>query len=351
MRRFTMVAVVMLGVAGLIVLLVGPAGAAAPAAYTNYHQTTNLVCSDCHTMHGSLAHDYGATTGGATYSAPGANKLLKTNTGQTGSDLCLSCHGGATTAPDVLQFNSNNYVRSGGALNTTTAAEGYDTYMGHTIGSTATAPGGAGSFVNASGLSCMDCHNNHGSTNFRNLKTTVNATGVTLTAKVGTHNEGTSPTADLVVDVGGAATRTPFVTGPGNAYKAENVWHYTNTPNNRYATLCGACHKTFDTAADKHPTGVALGGSGTLESQYTTDYLTEARVPVLAPNYAVASPFAPATGFQPTCASCHKAHGNKNSFGLLMFGATTTKGAATEEGEASQTATTFTCQQCHTQGT
>jgi hypothetical protein len=363
MKRTIVATAVILGLAGFFLLLASPADAAAPAAYTNYHYKTGLVCSDCHSMHLSLGHDYGATTGGATYiNVAGGGRLLKMTTGQTAkSQLCLSCHSGSAVAPDVVGANTNGgtaNVRSAGALNLDTSLgtndAGYFSYTGHALGTSAAAPGGTGSFTpGTGGLSCMDCHGAHGSANFRNLNTSINGTGVSLTSMVGDHvNGGVAPATDVVVDVAGAATR-PAWSAAGDFYKGANVWSFKNGAN-RYADLCAACHKGFNVTTSgggKHPTAINLGGAGTLESQYTTNYATNARVPVLAPNYTTGAGNPPATQFQPTCVSCHQPHGNMNSFGLIMFGATTVKTAATEEGEAGQTSTTFTCQQCHTQGT
>lgn len=63
----------------------------------DYHNGDQLICSDCHTMHASLQHNYQGTTAaegnipGFPWSTEPNQKLLKF---ADPLDLCISCHDG-----------------------------------------------------------------------------------------------------------------------------------------------------------------------------------------------------------------------------------------------------------------
>jgi hypothetical protein len=93
----------------------------------------------------------------------------------------------------------------------------------------------------------------------------------------------------------------------------------------------------------RHPTvGVAVGARGNRHSSAIRYASLGNRVPAMSP-----SGFWPAPDNAVSCMSCHKAHGNRNPFGLLyMSGA----GQLTEEGDTGGGRYIHLCQQCHTQG-
>lgn len=136
----------------------------------DYHYTTTLICSDCHVMHYSQSHGYNAN-GSGNYLAPGPGGpfayLLRDEINQ----LCLDCHDGQVWAPDVFEANTGTAVRLAGGLNRTTSAGPYYPAGGHTLGSTATAPGGT--WNHPEGLECVDCHWPHGQASYRNLTAPV----------------------------------------------------------------------------------------------------------------------------------------------------------------------------------
>ncbi len=146
----------------------------------DYHSGANLVCSDCHVAHYSQSHvynpgDFPPVPLGTT----GPYKHLLRN---EDNELCLTCHDSKTWAPDVFGVNGGTaYNRLAGGLNAAAGAPrandtGYEDIDGHTLWSTATAPGGT--FSDATGLKCVDCHAQHGSlpTQYRNLRTSTSST-------------------------------------------------------------------------------------------------------------------------------------------------------------------------------
>src|SRR5271169_4292723 len=117
---------------------------AMPVLAGEWHAGQNNLCTDCHTMHFSMAHNWDGTTpvpttpaaNGSWLGATGPNQyLLKLPPNQ----LCLACHDGQTFAPDVFEINTNpspSQGRAAGALNDVAGAAPYQTWKGHTLGST-----------------------------------------------------------------------------------------------------------------------------------------------------------------------------------------------------------------------
>ncbi|MFO0984210.1 MAG: hypothetical protein U1E76_21225 [Planctomycetota bacterium] len=124
---------------------------AAVAQAGDYHRGQTLICGECH------GGDRGRLDGQAS----------------TINALCLGCHDGSTRAADVVGQNSGRYptdVRQAGCLNELgVGAES----TGHTLGSTAVAPGSSPPWSAASdgGLHCLHCHEAHGNSAYRNLRT------------------------------------------------------------------------------------------------------------------------------------------------------------------------------------
>ena len=365
----------------------------------DFHVGSTLVCSDCHTMHYSLTHDYsGGTSPTTTSEGAGQSIWLGSNTtGGNGNqkllkaadnELCLQCHHGKSFAPDVLGANSNGYVREAGGLNQTgvTEGDGYYNYMGHTLGATTLPPGGTGNFTPdpTAGLRCIDCHSQHGSaTQFRNLQSHVGSvSGLNFTYAVGTNNLNSADVFELV----GAGSAMASHYGVGNVSYNRPAVTVNNTGSN-VSNWCKACHTDFhgavgDTSTiggsitaggfNRHPAGgVNIGAVGaSLGATYYSnmkEFVNGASSGVLTPaktNFAkVMDPTggntmnadgtwvtAPNTANQytPNCLTCHKAHGNKNAFGLIEMENT---GAITEEGTANGgEAAKNLCKQCHIQG-
>ncbi len=383
MKRLT----VLIMVASLVSL-------AAAALAGDYHTTGSLKCAQCHTMHASQQHGYTPSTStsftaidaGAPYPMLLRNKV---------NELCLSCHNGTTPGGVVDVFCSSpdaaTEIREAGALNVQTGASatlsndvGYSEMDGHTLYSTATAPGGT--FNDPAGLDCVDCHMPHGNiqAQWRNLWADTTNTGSPWYGKTITYS--TSTTApDKTKDVWEVGSRS---------YDQSKV--YFNKPNQHasaYANWCQTCHTNFHGAAGgaqvggqpggytnaspvdwiRHPNADVTIGHADEPTYYSSLARFQGRslkVKVMSANALTiadwgngADGITPSPGTGPTdgtpsCFSCHKAHGNQNGFGLYLLAGDGT--AVSEEGDVTGIATTAgshpsvptpLCQQCHIEGT
>ncbi|HEX7706467.1 MAG TPA: hypothetical protein VF701_08425 [Thermoanaerobaculia bacterium] len=380
--------------------------AALPVLAGEWHTGQNNLCADCHTMHNSMSHTW-TGTGTVTVATPSADgNWIKAGTTGAGdyllkaenpNELCLSCHNGTVTfAPSVLAAKSVNDAanRSAGFLN----EGGAEAHTGHSLGSTATAPGGT--FANADGLSCVNCHTQHGRAGvYRNLGPRVSGAGAALTqplyAMAGKQPEGM---AGLPVDLAGAAAHATidvFINAPGyvpnsgNAfaalYETGNVSYLKRAAaiggiENASGTQCAHCHGSFHGAPadaniggeagpgtsfvhfNRHPVGgVVLGGTGSggysplPSARYAANGHPQggtsiSKVKVYADDQTA---FTDAT---PGCISCHKGHGNDQPFGLI-FANRTLPGMGENgnlpvptDGASTAIAQRGLCGQCHGQG-
>jgi len=270
--------------------------------------------------------------------------------------LCLSCHDGG----DVVDVYGLSEVfvctnRQAGALNK--VGDGNEEH-GHTLYATATAPGGTWAPDPVEGLTCVDCHSAHGSAGssnpdpikgqWRNLSYRPGGT----TGKYVNYEKSSEP-VDLTKDV---KWRLSSAHADG-AYETDNVDFYEPVINaSRYGAWCQGCHTNFHgnssdpnmANADgwiRHPAAEAdLGTTG------AADFGSHAYRPqVMSANgtWGVQgdSTFAAPTDLTPSCFTCHKSHGNGNSFGLLYM---TGRAPRSENGDG--TKITVTCKICHRQG-
>ncbi len=333
-----------LGIALMAVASVAVAG--------DYHFGSTLTCQECHVMHYSQTHGYNANGTGNT-TALGTSGPYEYLLRNDINDLCLSCHDGQTFAPDVLAAGTQTLTngREGGALNRDNTAPYFST-TGHTLGSTATAPGGTWS--NANGLECTDCHTPHGRsplsktvyTNgvYRNLNCYVNST----TAPGVSYAVGTN---DLTRDVFERSA-----TAGGDHYDIQNVdFNEPISDSSHYGTFCQQCHTNFHGSAAsanmndgsnwvRHPTANADLGSNM--SRFTGRAY---RVKTMSPSGDWgpwgATWTTTLTNLTPSCFSCHKGHGNQNAFGLIYATGSANLG---ENGDGTQYKNL--CQQCHSRG-
>ncbi|MGE5176306.1 MAG: hypothetical protein ACM3JJ_07995 [Hyphomicrobiales bacterium] len=316
-----------------------------PAAMAgDFHVGTNLVCSDCHIAHYSQSHPY--TPGGqfTTLGPDGPYEHLLRN---DVNDLCLTCHDGQSGVPDVYNSSATNNRRLAGGLNADPAHRpnetGYETTDGHTLWSTATAPGGT--FSQPVGLECTDCHAQHGSaTQYRNLLNRGNFTGKNLTYEIGTWT----------------GTKDVFERSAAG-YSETNVdYEEPNTSASAYAAWCQSCHTDFHgTTGGPEVGGMSGGGEGWVRHPQAdvniganATYISSLsqfnghtnRVKVMDSQGLWDGTTADNT-VTPSCFSCHKSHGNKNVFGLIFMAGT---GTVTEEGDGG--VYKDLCRQCHIQG-
>jgi hypothetical protein len=315
----------------------------------DYHYRTTLNCPDCHVMHSSQAHGYNADSAGTGFfvTPQGPNEYLLRN---QIVPLCLSCHDNQTFAPDVFGANGGTQFANGrqaGALNRDNTAPYFDV-TGHTLGSTAVAPGGTWK-DSTDGLNCTDCHTVHGNAYYRNTRSrgVASAQRHLITYATGTN--------DLTLDVFQGSA------GLANHYSANNIFfNEPNADSSKYAGFCKDCHTLFhggtgsanmynlaDSAWVRHPTSVANISVSSATSRFKN---RPYRVKVMSPTGTwgtdgSAWPTAPAD-LTPSCFSCHKGHGNQNAFGLIFATGDAPLG---EQGDGA--APRQMCQQCHGQGT
>ena len=327
-----------------------------------FHTGATLVCSQCHTMHASLQHSYGGSTSGYPRSWTPTEYLLKGGLNET----CLACHDDAPFAPDVLAADSGPMLadRSAGGLNDIAGTiDGYQDWMGHTLGSTAVAPGDTGSFVPdaTNGLTCMDCHHQHGYAGFGTTDVAGNPLSDNfrnLSAKGGMSISYAVTTNDTTKDV--------FETMPRTYDAAAVNLNEPNAADSGFGEWCQQCHVNFHGDVGdpnsiggsgsppahfvRHPNATvnigALGGGHSSLGVFSNKLY---RVRVMSPSGdwgTQGSVWAAAPAdLTPTCLSCHKSHGNGNAFGLIYA---LGESALGEEGDG--TAVKELCQQCHVQG-
>lgn len=343
----------------------------------DYHTSGSLKCAQCHVMHASQSHEYLTTDD---YEPIGAGAPYEGLLRNRVNDMCLACHdtriGGHNS--DVFGANTDGEIRQSGGLNIDPAAgspwtndAGYEPRDGHTLYSTEVAPGGT--FSNPNGLNCVDCHMPHGhiATQYRNLWTS-STPGDKFLGKAVTYQQG-----------GATIDKTKDVYESGRlAHGVNSVWF--NEPNanaSAYGAWCQSCHTDFHGAGgsaamggqsggwtfaspvgwERHPTAdVNIGhqvGADFVSSLTRYSGLTN-KVKVMSGSATVATSADWATAdATPSCFSCHKGHGNQNSFGLIMMAGT---GTLSEEGDtdgmtlawsgARPNQTLPLCQQCHIQG-
>ncbi len=316
-------------------------GGAAYAA--DYHEGATLICSDCHVMHYSQSHGYN-DNGGGIYAPLGAegpyHYLLRNDI----NDLCLGCHDGSNNAPDVLEQNGGvSANRLAGALNRDGSAPYYHA-TGHTLDATDVAPGGT--FVNTDGLNCVDCHFQHGRYgSYRLMRVTSSAAAVTYATS--------ATTPDLTKDVWQKAN------GGSTHYDWTNVEYCEPSQTaSKYADYCKRCHTDFHGAKGGPEVGGATGEEwlrhpnadaniGALTGGHSSLATYTGRTNKVKVMSASGGWEPPAADVTPSCFSCHKSHGNQNSFGLIHMSGT---GAITEEGDTDGTTVKQLCKQCHVQG-
>lgn len=319
-KRWTAMPVVVVAV-GLVLASCALAG--------DYHYGTSLNCNNCHVMHGSY--------NGTLYNGGnGSPNLLKGTVNQT----CLSCHDGSSrdivantgtaAAPNdaIAVAHPSVYKNSSGFFQGDWASVASP--VGHDLGPTdVTAIQGTWAST-SDGMKCTDCHEAHGSPNWRNIKLRPGTAG-----------------ANVVVEEGTQIHVKAGVSGWAQTMDTDSIAF--NDPN-RIVSWCIGCH-TDITDGDKHPQNSSLGGGdvdgahwvGGTGTGFGTGVgdgvagIPRVRFAQAGADYVASS--TPATTNRVFCLSCHKAHGSKYDSALVWPHYTT--------GDADQTSA---CGQCHNAG-
>jgi len=332
------------------------------ASAGDYHKNGTLYCSQCHVMHFSQSHGYNPDGSGFFTPLGGAlphEALLRDEV----NNLCLSCHDNNGFAPDVLgPSNTGNEpgdVRLAGYLNRLGVASSGNAADGHTLDSTATAPGSNPAWSDAEGLKCTDCHHQHGSggtghpaggQQYRNL-TSAPGNG---TQRWVTYNYETGNPYNNARDV--------YERAPASYDESNMDWNEPDQTKSAIANWCAGCHSNFhgDVGGTniggtpvtggyaefvRHPAagvniGAITGGHSSL-TQYNA-HVNKVKV------MTGLGTWAPTVGADatPTCITCHKAHGNGNAFGLIFRQGT---GTLNENGDTAGNQVEDLCGQCHVQ--
>jgi len=213
-------------------------------------------------------------------------------------------------------------------------------------------------------LSCEFCHDQHGNTNYRNVRPTPYDGSDRIPD--GTNGADGTPKATVTFDnlvYGGLAsilqtTTGPIIdadgTSPASQYQTSNMEWRSST--DQIAGFCGKCHINFFGAGGD----ANLGGSGTGDTiAVGGDEWKRHPVGGMTLTNAIANGHADPqdlTGFrviepdgvinndgdeEPFCFTCHRVHGSTNSSNLIYGAATTIGGVGTMIRD--------TCNQCHNQ--
>jgi len=343
----------------LIILLAAGilAASATMAVAGDFHYGTSLVCSDCHVAHYSQQHGYSSSS--SIFTPLGAGGPFANLLRDDDNKVCLACHNGTSFAPDVFgaDGSGSGVIRQAGALNVAAGHglsndAGYDEIDGHTLYSTAAPPGGSTSAYvpSAMGLRCIDCHAQHGTTNYRNLLNRGIFAGDTISYAIGTN--------DLTKDV---------LERQALNYDIANIdFNEPDTRNSHYGQWCQNCHVDFHgKGGDANMGGLAGGVTSSNATPWKRHPVADVNIGESGASATFISSLSRYAGntnkvkvmdsqgtwlgtnttLTPSCMSCHKAHGNKNAFGLIFMKGT---GTVTEEGDGG--VYKDLCRQCHSEG-
>ena len=160
-----------------ISLIIALATAAAHSG--EYHGGDDVICSDCHSTHFS---ERGTLPERAEPGGPYPDMLLI----ESADRLCLACHDGTDpTAPDVLapvvMYEGSGSEFSGAGF--FSAGEGITSVTGHDLGFASQVP--YSNPARYAMLSCISCHDPHGTASYRNLILNPDSSGSSISVLLG----------------------------------------------------------------------------------------------------------------------------------------------------------------------
>ncbi len=287
--------------------------------------TETLVCSQCHTMHGTQGGQSMIYTGGA---LPGRALIRAATIVQ----LCLTCHennslGMSNPTPPDIWNNTLGYIPSAGDFNDRNPSTQNEQNR-HSVGQSNVTPPGSNPTFSIDYFSCISCHDQHGNTNFRNLKKRPGNASADITVNYslngsGTCSDGTSSPCDVDNTTGGSNLV--------KYYRANVTFIKTPSDTNGIPAWCGGCHTDFHGAGGASNMGGSLSGdtgsspwlrhpvrdvdineaNANLHADRTFwAGITTERVRVVNPDNT--APSSTNADEQPFCLSCHYAHGGGN---------------------------------------
>lgn len=305
----------------------------APKEKTYLQTTETLICSQCHTMHG--------TQGGQSmiYDASTINKALLRASSIV--QLCRTCHennslGLSNPTPPDIWNNTLGYTASAGDFADRNVVNEANR---HSVGSSNVTPPGSNPTINIDYFSCINCHDQHGNTNYRNLKKRPGnaSSDINISFKrIGagypaTCSDGLVPPCDVEYD---ADSGIPVGTSNLYKYNRDNVKFLKAVASNSLngiAPWCGGCHTDFHGAGGAANIGGSTSGDTNIGSPWVRHPVRdvsidegEANKHADRSNWASLStrtrainpdntaPTSSVADEQPFCLSCHYAHGGGN---------------------------------------
>ena len=305
-------------------------------AFAHQHQGADLHCNSCHILHASYNGTMYGTGGPTNPQGNTGTPLLK---GANINETCLSCHGnntknycvksatGTAAAPTVDVTTAGTivspYKNSAGWFQSdyATAASG----VGHDLKTGASVTAVQGTWVSgggaANGMTCTDCHDAHGTSNYCNLQLQPGTAGAPIT--VGAED---SASPDVYV----SPTLNHFDTD-AVAFKSP-----TTPATQGMVAWCEGCHTNI-TSGNKHPQNAAVStlpdgganwiagtssgnGFGAHIDDAGTGTGSESGIPRVRFQQA-GSDFTTCSAVGGTnqvfCLTCHKSHGSKYDSGLV----------------------------------
>ncbi|MBI5826339.1 MAG: hypothetical protein HZB22_01205 [Deltaproteobacteria bacterium] len=302
-----------------------------PKQNTFLKTTETLACSQCHTMHGTQGGQ-SMIYGGAATVYP---YLLRA---ATIVQLCRTCHENNSlsmsnpTPPDIWNMTLG-YTASAGDF----ANGGFENEQNrHSVGQTNVTPPGSNPTITIPYFSCINCHDQHGNTNYRNLKKRPGNASSDITVSYTLDGGGTcSDGSATPCDINDVTTTGQGTTANLYKYNRGNVTFRKATASNGLngiAPWCGGCHTNFHGAGGASNIGGAVGGDTGLSpwlrhpvrdvniDQGNADLHADrsnwaslsSTVRTRAVNPDNLDPTSSSADEQPFCLSCHYAHGGGN---------------------------------------
>ncbi len=190
--------------------------------------------------------------------------------------ICLSCHDGKSSAPDVLGTNSNPSPAEGrqaGAL--TTGSSPNEDWKGHTLFSASSPPGynpslvGLGDWYNGTtwGLKCIHCHAQHATAApYRNLGPYALGPGVGNFQPSYVISVSNDITKDVWINLpsytagsGNPAVFNPYYSGANISFNRIDGTVGGLKSSNKMGSFCSACHANFHGGSGNPNIGATAG--------------------------------------------------------------------------------------------